>query len=88
MAYILVFIAGCLFSLVLVAICLLVSYKVIDFKENIEVRREDKQRKIRRNNTPIPDGGVIRPKTYEELENDKNEELQAFNEILNSPGTE
>lgn len=86
MAEIISFIAGCIFTLFLVAGCLFLSAKLVQFKEDAEIRREVKKKKLQPKTTPS--GGVIKPKTYTEIENAANEELQAFTAILNDPGTE
>lgn len=80
MAEIISFIAGCLFTLLLLAGCLFLSYKVLDYRESSEIRRTQKERAVRP--IRVPTGGVIKPKTFQEMENDKNEELKAFDELL------
>lgn len=86
MAEIISFIAGSIFSLLVAGGCLWLSYKVLQFKEETEIRREEKRKKLIKR--PISSGGVIRPKTQEEVDNQNSEELKAFADLLRDPNTE
>ena len=82
------FIAGCLFSLLLTGACLFVSYKVLQYKEDTDIRRSEKAKAILKRSVPSPSGGVIRPKTTQQIAEERNEELDAFKELLSDPGKE
>lgn len=79
MSNVLFFMGGCIFSLLLALGCLYLTYNVLQFKENTEIRREIKKNKL---HSPVPQGKVIRPKTQEEYDQERDEEFQAFNKIL------
>lgn len=85
MGLIVAFISGCIFALLLTGACLFASYRVIDFKENTDARREEKKRQATKRNIPVPSGGVIRPKTSAEMEIERNETTQALLEMINDP---
>ena len=85
MAEIVSFIAGSIFSLLIAGGCLWLSYKVVQFKEDTEVRREEKRKKLMKR--PVPEGGVIKPKTQEQIDNENSEELKAFADLLRDPNT-
>lgn len=86
MAEIISFISGCIFTLLLTGGCLYISYKVIQFREDTDVRREEKKKRTEKK--IIPNGGVIRPKTFAQLEMEKDEQTQALLDLINDPGTE
>ena len=79
------FMAGSLFTLFLVALCLLLAFKVAEYKESREERRESNKRPLPSPTQKADMYGSIKPLTTEQIANMKNEELQAFEDILNTP---
>jgi hypothetical protein len=82
MAEIASFVGGCLFTLLLAGGCLWLSYRTLQYREETGLRRERRLREHSEKALPVPSGGVIRPKTRDQIENERNEELQAFNDLL------
>lgn len=80
---VLIFISGALFTLILVALSLVLAFRITDYKENLEVARERKRKAFAIKNTAK--GGVLIPKTLEERQLEKDEEFQAFTDLLNKP---
>ncbi len=82
MSEILAFVSGCLFTLLLAGGCLALSYRVLEYKETTGVRRTEKAREVRRKNAPVPDGGVLSPKTLDELALENDQGVRAAEEVL------
>lgn len=61
------------------------AYNLISYKESTETRKEAKKKALERKNAPAPSGGVIRQKTQEEIDLEKNDEARALAETLGLP---
>lgn len=79
--YILIFIAGSVFTLLMFGTCLVLAFKITEYKEDLETIREAKKKKALLQSSPAG-AGVIRPKTKEQIALDKDETAQAFEDLL------
>lgn len=82
MGEIIAFMVGSIFTLGLSLGCLYLVYKMLEYKETTDIRREEKIKNNRVKNNPAPEGGVIRPKTFEQLAEENDEYAKAVSALL------
>lgn len=69
------FVIGSAYTFLLMGGCFLVVYKVLQYSNHPGIGRVARKEAARKKTSPS--GGVIMPKTQEEIDNEANEELQA-----------
>lgn len=77
-----IFLSGGIFSLIVVYVSFRVSFMVVEFKEDREVKSEIKKKNLLK--AAATGGSIIRPKTPQQIANEKDEELQAIKDVLNN----
>ena len=83
MAEIISFVGGCVFAIVLVVVSTYLAYRILELRQELAVRREEQIKRIHQKYTPsVPEGGVIKPKTLEDIEAENEETLDAFNNLM------
>lgn len=83
MAEIISFVGGCIFAILLVIISTYLAYRILELRQELATKREEHIKRIHQQYTPsVPEGGVIRPKTLEDIEAENDETLDAFNNLM------
>ncbi len=76
------FVSGCLFTVLLGWLVYRTVRSLVDYQEDTIVRRKEKSRQAMKKIAPVPDGGVISPKTLDELAMENDQGVRAAEELL------